>query len=256
MTASVLSPYAERLLEARKSGSCISEIAEALKPKNPAEAYAIQNEVAHALVPSLGPVRGWKVGAPTPTAEPNCSPLHQGTLFSGDTNLPRGLCRFYGVEAEIVYIFGNDLPARGTPWTEAEVRDAIATAHAAIEIFDTRFCKPGSQDGLVHLADQGNHGALIYGAGTSEWRDLTPVAEPVRLTLNGEVAIEHIGGNSAGDPIHMLVWLANHAAARGLPIQTGTIVTSGSMIGTRFVEAGTVATVQIGSLQPISVTLP
>ncbi|MFT9096596.1 MAG: fumarylacetoacetate hydrolase family protein, partial [Gluconobacter cerinus] len=160
------------------------------------------------------------------------------------------------VEAEIVYIFRKDLPFRETPWTQAEVCEAIGSAHAAIEIFDTRFCEAGSQDGLVHLADQGNHGALIYGPGISTWQQLTPVTEQVKLVLDDQIAIEHAGGNSAGDPIRLLVWLANHAAKRGLPLEAGTVVTTGSMTGTKFVPAGTTAKVEIGSLVPVSVVLP
>lgn len=251
-----LAQYAELLLDARKSGHCLQQVPTSCAPQNAEDAYAVQDRVAHALIPSFGSIQGWKVGAPTPDSEPFCAPLHQTTIFSGDTKLPVGLCRLYGVEAEIVYVFGASLPLRSTPWTEQDVRKSIVSAHAAIEIFDTRFCKPGSQSGLTHLADQGNHGALIYGAPLNAWQRLVPVDEPVRLILNGKPVIDHKGGNSAGDPMHLLVWLANHTAKRGLPIQAGTVVTTGSMIGTEFVPAGTVAEVQIGPLTPVSVTLP
>ncbi|WP_249197141.1 2-keto-4-pentenoate hydratase [Gluconobacter wancherniae] len=248
--------YSELLLGARKNGHCLQQLQASRAPQNVEDAYAVQDRVANALISSLGSIQGWKVGAPTPDSEPFCAPLHQKTIFSGNTKLPAGLCRFYGVEAEIVYIFGASLPLRSTPWTEQDIRKSIISAHAAIEIFDTRFCKPGSQSGLTHLADQGNHGALIYGAPLTDWQRLVPVDEPVRLILNGKTVIDHVGGNSAGDPMRLLVWLANHAAKRGFPIQAGTVVTTGSMTGTEFVSAGTVAEVQIGPLAQVSVTLP
>ena len=243
-------------LGARKSKTCLDSLPDTIKIHDAKKAYSVQDQVAQALTASLGPIKGWKVGASTPESEPFCAPLHQATLFSGDTKLPEGLCRLYGVEAEIVYIFRKDLPLRETPWTQAEVCDAIGSAHAAIEIFDTRFCKAGSQDGLVHLADQGNHGTLIYGPGISTWQQLTPVTEQVKLVLDDQIAIEHAGGNSAGDPIRLLVWLANHAAKRGFPLEAGTVVTTGSMTGTKFVPAGTTAKVEIGSLAPVSIVLP
>lgn len=255
-SSDALAQYADLLLGARKNGHCLQQITASSVPQNAEDAYAVQDRVARGLISSLGSIQGWKVGAPTPDSEPFCAPLHQKTIFSGDTKLPVGLCRRYGVEAEIVYVFGVSLPLRSTPWTEQDVRKAIVSAHAAIEIFDTRFCKPGSQSGLTHLADQGNHGALIYGTPLDDWRRLVPVDEPVRLILNGKTVIDHTGGNSAGDPMRLLVWLANHAAKRGLPIQAGTVVTTGSMTGTEFVPAGTVAEVQIGPLAAVSVTLP
>ncbi len=251
-----LAQYADLLLGARKNGHCLQQIPASSAPQDAEDAYAVQDRVARTLTSSFGSIQGWKVGAPTPGSEPFCAPLHQNTIFSGNTKLPVGLCRLYGVEAEIVYVFGVSLPLRSTPWTEEDVRKAIVSAHAAIEIFDTRFCKPGSQSGLTHLADQGNHGALIYGTPLDDWQRLVPVDEPVRLILNGETVIDHTGGNSAGDPMRLLVWLANHAAKRGLPIQAGTVVTTGSMTGTEFVPAGTVAEVQIGPLTAVSVTLP
>lgn len=263
MTSDVYSPlsdalkqYADLLLDARKTGHCLQQIPASSVLQNTEDAYAIQDRVAHALISSFGSIQGWKVGAPTPDSEPFCAPLHQKTIFSGDTKLPVDFCRLYGVEAEIVYVFGSSLPMRSTPWTEEDVRKSIVSVHAAIEIFDTRFCKPGSQSGLVHLADQGNHGALIYGAPLNDWQRLAPVDERVRLTLNGKTLIDHTGGNSAGDPMRLLVWLANHAARRGFPLQAGTIVTTGSMTGTEFVSAGTIAEVQIGPLAPVTVTLP
>lgn len=247
---------AEALIAARLNHHPLSTTPYPHAPQTAAESYAIQKYVATAMSKTLGPIRGWKVGAPTPTAEPFASPLHTGTLFEGETTLPKGLCRFYGVEAEIAYRFGKDLPARQTPWTREEVLSAIASAHPAIEICDTRFSEIGAQTALLHLADQGNHGALIYGDALTNWASLTPVEEAVRLTAGSNIIAEHKGGNSAGDPLRMLVWLAQHAAEQGFPIKAGDIVTTGSMTGTVFVEAGTTAKAEFGSLGSITVHLP
>ncbi|MFT9435611.1 hypothetical protein [Acetobacter syzygii] len=87
--------------------------------------------------------------------------------------------------------------------------------HPAIEIIDTRFVAPGSQPPFDHLADQQSHGALFVGPAMVDCQDLVPTEERVTLTIDGRVAVDHIGGNSAGDPIRMLVWLASHAAHLG-----------------------------------------
>ena len=66
----------QQLLEARRSGV-------QMKPPFPltdrAQVYAVQDGVARAT----GPVAGWKVGARTPTAEPNPAPLLAGALEIG-----------------------------------------------------------------------------------------------------------------------------------------------------------------------------
>lgn len=255
-TMSSLHPAATSLLGVRAGEAPLDSLDPACAPSSETEAYLVQDQVARALATAHGPVTGWKVGAPSPEAEPFAAPLHQSTLFEGDTQLPRGLCRYFGIEAELVYRFGRDLPAQATPWTLAQVLDAIETVHTAIEVIDTRFTRPGSQPRLVHLADQASHGALIVGRGSEGWRRLSPVCETVRLDLSDGRAIEHIGGNSAGDPRRLLVWLANHAAARGMPLRAGHTVTTGSMTDTLFVPGGTVATAQIAHLAPVCLTLP
>ena len=61
--------YAVRtLLEARRSGL---QVAPPFALPDRSAVYAIQDGVAQAS----GPVAGWKVGARTPTAEPNPAPL-------------------------------------------------------------------------------------------------------------------------------------------------------------------------------------
>jgi len=251
-----LSPCARQFLAVRNGERSLSTLDAGIVPVTESEAYDIQDEVVAALVATQGKVAGWKVGAASSGSVPFAAPLHEATLFSGDTSLPVGFCRYYGVEAEIVYRFGRDLLPRERLWTLDEVLEAVDTVHTAIEIIDTRFEKPNTQPRLAHLADQGSHGALIIGEGQTAWHGLSPVSETVRFSLSSGHLIEHIGGNSAGDPRRLLVWLANHASARGLPLRAGDVVTTGSMTDTIFVPSGTIATAQIASLAPVSVTLP
>ena len=205
-----------------------------LVPLSIEDAYRIQDEVAQ----HLGPIVGWKVGAQTPSSEPFCAPIHALTLFNDGATVPHGLCRHLGVEAEIAYRFAQALPPRERDWTRDEVMDRIGTIHPVIEILDTRFETPGSQHKFLHTADQQSHGALIVGPGVAEWRKYNPVVEHVRLSINDETVAEHVGGNSAGDPLRLLVWLANHASRRNLGIDAGSIVTTGSTTGTIFVDHG------------------
>jgi 2-keto-4-pentenoate hydratase len=57
-----------------------------------------------------------------------------------------------------------------------------------------------------------------------------------RLEIDGVNRGESIGGNTAGDPVRLLVWLANHAALRGLPLGAGDIITSGALTGMNVVD--------------------
>jgi 2-keto-4-pentenoate hydratase len=59
-----------------------------------------------------------------------------------------------------------------------------------------------------------NHGALIAGPALTDWRILDPVRQPVTLVINDKRVCDTIGGDSAVDPVRLLVWLAISEAAR------------------------------------------
>jgi 2-keto-4-pentenoate hydratase len=225
---------AAALLEARRTRRWLEALPQGTRPANDFDAYAIQDLVAR----QLGTVLGWKVGSATLQSEPFRAPLHAPTLFeNGD--LPAQMFHVIGVEAEIVYRFGRDLPPRETAYTREEVLAAVSTMHPAIEIVDTRFVSISSLDALSQRADQQNHGALAIGAALKEWSDIDPLRQYVRLTINGRVACENIGGNSAIDPVRLLAWMANRGTHSLGGLKAGQAITTGSCTGTIFVEPST-----------------
>lgn len=247
---------ASLLLDARRTNKPLQTVPESIVPINPKAAYAVQDAVARMLSDSgKGEIVGWKVGAATPTATPACAPLHRATVFESGHNLSPSFCRFHGVEAEIAYSLASDLPARETAWTVDEVGEAIGAIHAAIELLDTRFVAPDTQHNLSHLADQGSHGALIVGRGVTDWRDFTLTTLPMTMLVNGEKRYDQQGGNKAGDPLRLLTWLANHAVARGRPLRAGDIITTGSTMGTLFVEDPSDICVAFEGLFPVEAHL-
>ncbi|MDT8871695.1 fumarylacetoacetate hydrolase family protein [Komagataeibacter rhaeticus] len=222
----------------------------ALVPATETAAYAVQDAVGR----SLGPIVGWKVGPAGLKPNPPLPPSMRARC-SGRGHGTHGLCRHLGVEGEIGYRFARALPARPRAYARAEVLAAIGTIHPVIEIVDTRFEKPASQHHLLHLADQQSHGALIVGPGQTAWQSVNPVAERVVLSIDGRVVADHTGGNAAGDPLRLLVWLANHAARRGLGIGAGCLVTTGSATGTVFVAHGTDAEARFPNIGQVTAHL-
>lgn len=227
-------PAAERFLKAREARSWLDGLPEAEAPADDAQAYAVQD----AVVAIAGtPIVAWKVGAPSPTGQPNCAPILADTFFPEAEELPASMFHLVGVESELAYTFDKALPPRDRPYGEDEVADAIGSIHPAIEIVDTRFAAFKSQPEAVHLADQGNHGALILGPAFIDWRQVQPTLTHVRQEIDAKVTHDQVGGNSAGDTMRLLVWLANHVAARHGGLKAGDVVTAGSATGSTFVEA-------------------
>ena len=213
----------------------------ALRPLDAAQAYAVQD----AVVRERGEIAGWKVGAASPQALPARAALTRDSVFVAPAgqalHLPAAGFAVMGVEAELVYELGIDLPERPTPYSAAEVLAAMASVRAAIEVCDTRFAAWAQQGEWSRLADQACHGALIVGSGTTDLSGVQPLLQPVNLSVNGSVAVQQAAwGNPAGDPLRLLTWLANEGARSLGGLRAGQWVTTGSCTGTVLVAPGTV----------------
>lgn len=242
---------AELLLAARRTGHAIETLPAALLPATADAAYAVQDSVAA----PLGAIAGWKVGAASPTAEPNCAPLFAAWVAASPARWPAARFRLRGIEGELAFRFGRALPSRAAPYGEDEVWAAIDTLHPAIELVESRFADFRAMDKLALLADFASNGAFCYGAAVRDWRAVDFLRQPAVLTIDGKEVASAIGGNAAGHPRRLLAWLANHRAIRGGGIAAGDIVTTGSHTGLIFAEPGATATVRFAGLGEASLTL-
>ena len=237
---------AVRLLgNARSPGEPIATPPAELAPSDAAEAWVIHQ----AAVAVHGPVVGWKTGAPTPQAEPVRGEIAAATLFPSPARIPAKTFRLWAVEAEIAVTFGRDL-AEGAPFEAEDILAAIDTWHAAIEILDTAFADFNSAPALWKLADRMNHGALVLGNGVRQAPPAALGELPVRLLIDGATVHAHQGGNTAGDPMRLLVALAGSLAATSRPIRAGDVVTTGSTTPFLQVGAGQRVRVEFDGLEP------
>lgn len=233
----------ERLAAARAPGAAIVPPDRELSA---AEAWAIHQ----AGVARLGPVAGWKTGAPTQDAEPMYGEISADTLLASPASVPARSLRLWAVEAEIAVTFARDLPGRSKPYEATDILAAVASWHAAIEVLDTAFADWKAAPPLWKMADRQSHGVLVLGAGSAR-PPLGPLdAAPVRLLIDGATAYAHQGGNTAGDPTRLLVSLANRLAATERPIRAGDVVTTGSTTPFRQVSAGQRVRVEFDGLAP------
>lgn len=239
----------EALLEARRTRNWLTNLPAI--PADEAEAYAIQDEVAR----RLGPITAWKVGARTPEDEPFRAAINAATVFFDTERLPASMFNVIGMEAEIAYRFARDLPPRDEPYTREEVLDAVASVHPVFEIVDTRFTVFGGVERVCQMADQFSHGALIVGPAIADWRALEPLKERVVLTVDGQTVADKTAGNTGGEPVRMLVWMANVGARSLGGLKAGDVVTTGSSTGTDFVKPGSRIVASFGTMGTIALTV-
>lgn len=227
---------AELLLRARREVMPIHELPEKLRPGTLDEAYALQDMMAEAL----SPIGGWKVGAPSPEATPlfSAMPLWGGFAAPGD-RIAGAFKRLRGVEAEIAFLLGKDLPHRSEPYSREEVVEAIASAHPAIELLESGYFDVDKVDRFSLIGDLQMNGGFARGAAVSGWKDYDLAEESVTVTIGGKVMFEGKASNTAGtDLLRLVVWLANEGGHRTGGLKSGQWITTGSWSGKAFAKAG------------------
>lgn len=239
------------LIEAYRSGKPIARRPKDAGPGSREDAFAIQDRV----VAALGHAGGWKVGASGPGAEPTAAPLPSSLIGPAPAALPSSRFGSIGVEVELAFRFAHALPPRRTAYEPDEVLDAVESLHPAIEVVDSRLGKWGAKDDLWKMADNQSNGFFLYGHAVEGWRDVDLARAPVELVIDGKVKVSHDnGGNAAGDPRWLLVWLANHCAETRGGLDAGAIVTTGSCTGMVAVKSGAKVTGRFPNLGEASVT--
>jgi 2-keto-4-pentenoate hydratase len=214
------------LLDARRTNRPIDDLPGQLRPVTVDEAYFVQDRIALAY----GEIGGWKVGAPNADATPMFAPMPRAWIASNQAVLG-GRHRYRGLEAEIAFLIGKDLPPRENPYSRDEVVAAIASCHPAIEVIESGLTDPMKAEKLSMIADLQMHGAFVYGAAVSNWQRIDFSKEHVVLAVDGVVRVERTGSNTSGDLMRLLPWLANEGATRTGGLKSGQWVTTGSWTG-------------------------
>jgi len=232
MAAFDLDHAVRALIEARRSGI---QVAPPFALPNRAAVYATQDGVAKAT----GPVAGWKVGARTPTAEPNPAPLLAGALVPSPARFDGKSMHMIGVEIEISFQIARDIALRKEPVGYDEALAAVGDAFVGMEVVDTRLANFKQADPEWLLADNQMNHALVIGDPIKEWKKLDWANLPVRLTIDGKVEVDHKGGLGAVDPVRPLAWMVDHAVRQRGGIRRGQAITTGSWTGLRYYPPGT-----------------
>jgi 2-keto-4-pentenoate hydratase len=233
---------ADLLLNARRTGAPIEDLPEALQPKDLDEAYAVQDHIAEAY----GEIGGWKIGAPSAEAMPLFA-LMPSAWVARDGAVIRGMRRYRGLEAEIAFLMGADLPSRATPYSSEEVVGAIASCHPAIEVIESGLRDPLKAARLSMIGDLQMHGGFVYGPAVVDWQKIDFKTEHVSIAVDGMVRVERTGSNTSGDLMRLLPWLANEGSKRTGGLKAGQWVTTGSWTGVTVADPRSAADVKFSA---------
>ncbi len=238
---------AKLLIAARRSGTRIETLPEALIPADIAQALAVQ----HLVAATIGPIGGWKVGAPGGTRM--CGALPAATIQPSPAVLDGAKHPLRCVESEICFRVAADLPPRPNPYSRQEVMAALGSMHPAIEVCESRYAEPNGFNLPTNLADTQSHGGLVYGAGRSDWHGIDMTAEVCEQQVNGARDAGRTG-YPFGDIIDLVTWLANEGSTWAGGLKAGQYVTCGSWSGANRVPAGATVTAKFSSFEQVKIS--
>lgn len=259
LTDAAINEGARILGDARRATRALTELPETCRPSTNAEGYRMQD----ALRAAWGDrVAGWKIGATAKpvqekfgTDEPFAGPFFTATTFSSPTRTPWSAYVHRAIESEFAFRFGTALPARATPYSRDEILAAIDALVPAMEIVGPRFNDLLFGRCPTAIADCAVNAGFVLGAPVPEWRDADLVSHRVRLDVDGKTVAEGTGAAVLGDPLIVLDWAVNHLRNRGIGIEAGQIISTGTTTGIVHLERGQTAIADFGRFGTVSLTM-
>jgi len=222
-------PAGALLASAWRSGELLTELPAEVRPRTMTEGYDVQDwliaELGHASV-------GWKLGVGSVLQKRTSGVgrsiagriLNPYVHRTGDTVLLPNAAPVT-VEFEIAYILGRDI-LPGEP--DFPIRDAIAEVRVAFELVLSRFVDRRAVGWPSFTADNGAFQALVLGDTVAPDR-LDDLVNSLVVTADGDEAARALSGEDATDPEAALGDLVAVARERGMPLPTGSIVSTGTV---------------------------
>jgi 2-keto-4-pentenoate hydratase len=249
---------AQLLWRCQREGTVIDALPEVLRPADIAQGHAIQAQLPAA---SGFAVAGWKIAATSEAGQRhiNVSGPLPGRILSGlvvDTGSTVSLAgnRMCVAEPEFAFRFGRTLASRAAPYAADEVLNAVASLHPALEVPDSRYAVFTGAGEAQLIADNACCGRFAFGTAAPEaWRTIDLAAHRVHATVisaDGRVRYERDGEGRAAlsDPRTALVWLVNELSSRGVRIESGQWVSTGTCMVPLAIEPGDAVEADYGAL--------
>lgn len=251
MTENEIAWVARALARARRTGTAVDNalLAGVLSDS---DGYAIQASVAAELGARIG---GWKVALP-PDGSVISAPVFDELIAGDGVVLAREAHLRQGIECELAFRLARPLPKQPPTGYEAEhVLPALGEAMAAFELLQCRLTAAFQSARPQLLADNLGNGGVVLGRPLtfSQEVDLTDIA--VVLAAGDSELLSKRGGNPVGNPLRAVVALAEHLANRGLSLEPGQIVMTGSYTGVHLPRPGETVRAAFAGFSPVSIQI-
>ncbi|MEM7210961.1 MAG: fumarylacetoacetate hydrolase family protein [Pseudomonadota bacterium] len=231
---------AEKLFADWTPRAAYQTLSGALVPQGIEDAYGAQAALQRKFVATRGPIAGRKIALASKAMQEMVGIDHPiaGAIFANDVHrsgasVPRSAFRRLGLEYELAFELAQDVSASVDA---AGVLDLVAAVRPAFELIEDKDADYAELDVLTLVADNAWCGGVVLGDKIAGWRDLDLGALASVLSQDGQA--DEAGNTGAADPVNSLVWTLNHFTSRGTTVTAGEVIITGSVLRTRFPEAG------------------
>lgn len=248
---------AQSLIEARVNQQPIDDLPESSRPSTPAEAEAVDDRVAEI---TGWPVLGWKVGCTSLASQKllGADGPFAGRIYSvSDSGVPvppKSIVSTPHLEGEFAFVMHRALAGNQDSFTPDQILQAVGELRPAIEVVGGRFTKFVGVPFLSIIADAGSNSHLVLGQPASTWDPADLPSQEATMSIDGALATSGSGQDVLDSPMNSLLWLANHLAGRGITIEAGHVVTTGTATKVTELPAGSTAVADFGPLGSVSTT--
>jgi 2-keto-4-pentenoate hydratase len=223
------------------------------------DGYDIQQELVKLLVQDGDRVIGHKVGATSEAMQrligidsPDYGPILASTLYRDGDAISLSSFISPKIEAEIAFALGTRLMGPGITYDPA--RHAISSIAAAMEIVDSRISQWRIRLADT-VADLASNGALVVSDVLVAPKDIDIRGIRMVLTKNGRPIASGVGADALGDPVAVLVWLANVLGDNGVALEPGHLVMTGALHAAVPMHAGDVFSAEFEHLGTVQITV-
>lgn len=252
---------AARLHEAERSRTQIRQISLDHPDITIDDAYAIQQQWLEIKLAEGRVIKGHKIGL-TSRAMQQASQIDEpdsGTLlddmFFAEGEIP--FSRFIAPRLEVELAFILAKPLRGPGVTLADVYNAVDYVVPALEIIDARshMIDPDTKRPrkvFDTIADNAANAGVVQGGRPVRMHDLDLRWAGAIMTRNAIIEETGLAAGVLNHPANGVVWLANRLGPRGVTLEPGQIILSGSFTRPVFAKPGDTFAVDYGPLGTVN----
>lgn len=240
------------LLGRRIKGQQGPQLTENCRPQNHNQALDIQDELAKQwCLQADDTVGAWKCLLPRPD-KIVVAPIFTSTIntVSPVQIWPRE--QHARIEPELVFYFSKDLPARLEAYSESDIEAAVGRTHMALELIMSRYEDPTGSSHFDNLADCLMNQGVYVGPELDSQQSRHASTLDIKVSYDGQ-SQSFEGRHPDIKPRAALLWLVEYLRQRGIGIQAGQAVITGSYAGVIDVPLNTDVTIAYAGLGEFTV---